>query len=409
MESGQAIRLPVAAARGEREEDFPLPAGWAAQVYPPRDRPALTTEDIRRALASPLEADRISVAARGARHAVVLVDDFRRPTPAEPLCLAVIDELEAAGLAREQLSIVLANGAHRPMNKRETRVRLGVALDRVGNVISHDAFSPHVTFLGLTPAGTPVLVNEEAAQADFSVAMSTTYPHPLTAWGGGAKMVLPGISHVSTIHFHHGRVEGGPWAGSPGECTSRRDLEAAAALFELDMSLCAVLNSRRELCGLGVGRPTKAHRRSVALARRMGDTPVTGGPHDLVIANTYPFDADPTQFSKSQAPAAQFGCPMLLIIDFADPCGYHGLYDGPLAPYRRRPRPQPARHTDDLLMQAEVFLYSPQYGDGFVPEDSSWYCDSDWRRLMHAMSRRFPRASVAVLPAAPLQIPKMVG
>jgi len=57
-------------------------------------------------------------------------------------------------------------------------------------------------------------------------------------------------------------------------------------------------------------------------------------------------------------------------------------------------------------MDANVFLWSPQYGNGFVPRETSWYCDNDWKRLMRAMSRRFDRAKVAVLPVAPLQIPK---
>ena len=408
MRMGQTLRLRVSAALNEHEEEFPLPAGWTATVYPPRDRPAMTESDIRKALANPVGAEPISKAAKAARSAVLLVDDFRRPTPAETLCHAVIDELQAAGLTREQITIVLGSGAHRRMTRKEVKARLGAAGERVGKVISHDAYSPDVTYLGLTPAGTPVLVNEAAAAADFSVSMSTVYPHRLVSWGGGAKMVLPGICHVSSIHCHHGRVKGGQWAGPPGECASRRDIEAAGRLFGLDVALCAVVNSRQEMCGLYAGDPTKAHRRAVALARKVGDTPVSGEPPDLVIANAYPFDADGTQYSKAQAPALEFDCPMLLINYFADPSIYHGLYHGPPAEFKRRAPLQPTEHTDDLLMNARVFFFSPQYGRGFVPPDRSWYCDNDWPRLMAAMSRRFTRASVAVFPAAPLQLPRRV-
>jgi len=336
----------------------------------------------------------------------VLVDDFRRPTPAEALCHVIVDELNAAGLAAEQITIVMANGAHRPMTRREIRERLGSVLGRVGAVVSHDAFSPDAEFKGITSAGTPVLVNPTAARADFSVAISTVYPHALTAWAGGAKMVLPGISHLSTIHCHHRRAKGGEWAGRPGSCPARRDIEEAGRLFGLDVAVCSVLNARRELCGLRVGEPAQAHRRAVAAARRAYATDITGASADLVIANAYPLDADPTQLSKAQLPARPFAAPVLIVADFADPSPYHGLYDGPLAAYRRRPPAEPPKHTDDLLHSAKVFMYCPQYGKGYVPTDRSWYCDSDWDRLMDAMARRFPRASVAVLPAAPLQIPK---
>jgi len=407
MTMDQVIRLRVGSAHAEREEQFPLPAGWRATVYPPRDGPSLSTDEIGAAFAQPVGADPICRSASGARHAAILVDDFRRPTPAEPLCLAVIEQLLAAGLAKEQITIILGNGAHRPMTDSEIDARLGAARRCVGSVISHDAFSPEVKFLGLTPAGTPVLVNGAAVAADFSVSISTVYPHALVGWGGGAKMVLPGISHVSTIHYHHVKVAAGPWAGPPGDCTSRSDVEAAARLFGLNACVCAVMSSDRELCGLSVGDPVLAHRRAVELVRETSDTPVSGEPPDLVIANTYPFDGDGTQWSKAQAPVKQFGCPVLLINDFADPSTYHGLYDGPLDEYIRREQPQPPPRTDEQLMQARMFIYSPQYGDGFIPQDRSWYGDNDWERLMEAMSRRFGRAAVAVFPAAPLQIPRV--
>ena len=405
MSKTETLRLRVGVAHDEREEEFPLPPRWTATVHPPCDVPELTTEEIRAIFAEPVGGEPISRAARGARLAVVIVDDFRRPTPAESLCLAVVDELNAAGLARDQITVIVANGAHRPMNKREIRTRLGKALGRVGNVVSHDAFSSHAAFLGLTAAGTPVLVNEDAARADFSVALSTVYPHSLTAWAGGAKMILPGISHVSTIHYHHGRIKGGPWAGRPGQCPARRDVEEAAKLFGLDVAVCAVLNARRELCGLRVGEPKAAHRQAVRVARRVYHTELPDISPDLVIANLYPLDADPTQLSKAHIPARRFGAPVLIMADFADPSSYHGLYDGPIAPYRRRPQAKMKKQDVEQLMSANVFVYCPQYGKGFVPKDASWYCDNDWRRLMRAMTRRFPQASVAVLPAAPLQIP----
>lgn len=408
MNIGQTLRLRAGSATHDSALDFPLPAGWTAALCPPQDRPALSDGDIRKALARPVAAEPIATAARGARTAVILVDDFRRPTPAETLCRAVLEELRAAGLPPEQVTVVLGNGAHRVMNRREVRTRLGSVCDLVGKVVSHDAFSPNVTFKGVTAAGTPVLVNAEAAAADFSVSMSTVYPHRLVGWGGGAKMVLPGIAHVSTIHCHHSRLAGGDWAGAPGSCASRRDIEQAASLFGLNVALCCVVNSQRELCGLYAGDPLQAHGAAVALARKVGDTPVCDASPDLIIANAYPFDADGTQYGKAQAPALEFACPMLLLNDFADPSIYHGLYHGPLNAYRKRPPIEPQPRTDELLMKAPVFFYSPQYERGFVPPDRNWYCDNDWPRLMEAMARRFTRANVVVFPAAPLQIPRLV-
>lgn len=401
------LRLRVGSATRDCEQEFVLPAGWEVTVCPMADRPALSEAGVARALARPVGVEPIAVAARGARRVVLLVDDFRRPTPAERLCRAVLAELADAGVSPQQVTIILGNGAHRTMNRREVRARLGKLCDEVGEVISHDAYSPRVTYVGLTSAGTPVLVNEAAAAADYSVSISCIYPHRLVAWAGGAKMVVPGVAHVSTIHCHHSRLPAGEWAGDPGQCVSRRDIEEAARLFGLSHSLCAVINSRQELCGLYAGEPTKAHRAAVALARKVGDTPVREPHPDLVIVNAYPLDADGTQYTKPQAPALQFGCPLLLINDFADPSLFHGLYHGPLKEYRKRPQPPLPELTEALLMKAQMFCYSPQYGQGFLPPDRTWYGDNDWDRLMAALARRFPRARVVVFPSAPLQLPRV--
>lgn len=406
MADRQAISLRTGAAGPERDVDFALPNGWRATVFPMQGGPKLDQADVQRAFTRPVGAEPISRAAQHAGSAVILVDDFRRPTPAQTLCHAVIDQLETAGLDRDQLTVVLGNGAHRIMTQREARRRLGTACDRVAHVVSHDAFSDNMTYVGLTSNGTPVLVNAAAARADFSVSISTVYPHGHSAWGGGAKMVLPGISHVSTTYCHHTKIRAGVWAGDPGRCRSRRDIEEAAALFGLDASVCAIVNGRKELCGLRVGDPTRAHRRAVKLARRIYDTDMRGATFDLVIANAYPFDGDPTQLSKGEFPARRLGVPILLVADFSDPSPWHGVYHGPRKDFLPRHQPRLPEPTDDALAHARIFLYSPQVGNGFVPQGSGWYCDNDWERLTQAMTRRFPQARVAVLPSAPLQIPR---
>jgi len=409
MDRWQPLRLRVGAGHNDREMEFSLPAEWDVRVYRHRGGPELSAAAIRRAFARPVGTKPIREAARGARSAVILVDDFRRPTPVELLCLIVIDELNHAGIGKDGISVLIGNGAHRIMTKREARRRLGTAYDRVGQVVSHDAFSRDVAFVGVTTRGTPVLVNRVAAEADFSISISTVYPHAFTAWGGGAKLVLPGISHVSSMHYHHMRQARGEWGGPPGKCPARADLEEAAAMFGLDVSLCCAINDRKQLCGLCVGDPTKSHRSAVGLARRVYETDMAGCAPDLVIANAYPMDGDPTQIGKTEVPARKCGAPILIIVDFADPCPWHGVYHGPRRQFLRRPQPTMPERTPERLANAEVFVFCPQTGNGYTPANPGWYADSDWNRLIAAVRRRFPAARVAVLPSAPLQMPNMNG
>ena len=405
---GGIVTLRMGAGYRDRAEDFAFPEEWDLRVFAHRGGAELTPEQVRGAFERPEGASPIREAARGAKTAAILVDDFRRPTPAEALTLEIVAELRAAGVPAKGISVLLGNGGHRVMSPRECRCRLGAAFDAVGRVVSHDAFSDDVTYCGVTKAGTPVLINRVAAEADFSVSVSTVYPHVLTAWGGGAKMVLPGVAHVSSSRYHHTSHPRGAWGEAPGRNAARRDLEEAAALFGLDVSVCAVMNGEKELCGLKVGEPTKAHRTAVRLARRAYATDLEGFRPDLVVANAYPMDGDPTQTGKAMIPAGQCGAPILLIVDFADPCPWHGVYHGPRRAYLRQPKPEMPPRTAARLAQADTFVYCPQAGAEYVPLDAAWYADSNWDRLISDMKKRFPSPRVAVFPSAPLQMPENI-
>ncbi|MBN2451293.1 MAG: DUF2088 domain-containing protein, partial [Lentisphaeria bacterium] len=148
MSTEQVVRLRMGAGHRDREVALPLPPGWQAALCLPRGAPPQGPKGIRRAFAHPVGAPPIRQSARGARSAAILVDDFRRPTPAETLCLAVMEELDAAGVPGREISIIVGGGAHRAMTEPEVRRRLGAAVARAGRVVSHDAFSPEVTFLG---------------------------------------------------------------------------------------------------------------------------------------------------------------------------------------------------------------------------------------------------------------------
>lgn len=405
MTSMQELRLRTAAAGRNALRAFRLPASWQVGVYPADWGPALAPSQVRRAFAGSPRSAPIAVAARGARSAVIVVDDFRRPTPVESLCLEVLEQLEQAGVSRRQVTIITGGGAHRPQPRLERR-RLGAALEGLGAWFIHDAFSPAVRYVGLTSGGTPVLVNEVAAQADFKVGISSVYPHPLTAWGGGAKIILPGICHVSSLHHHHGKLPGRARGSDPGRCPSRRDLEEASVLFGLDRAVCAVIGGSRQLCGLAVDEPCRAHRRAVALARKAFRTTMPEERPDLVIANAYPIDGDPTQLSKSAWPGPHYGVPMIQIFDFADPSPYHGLYHGRLRDFNADRRQQAYRQDPARLATARQILFSPQYGRRFVPLGETHYVENDWERLMAGLAARLPAAArVAVFPAAALQLP----
>lgn len=151
--------------------------------------------------------------------------------------------------------------------------------------------------LGKTSRGTPILINREVMACDLKIAIGGLIPHISAGFGGGGKMVLPGVAGIkSTEHNHrvvgkrgmdrsaaklsHGQVEGNEL---------RQDLEEAAEKVGLDMKIDLLVNNRREIIGVFAGNFIQQHRAGVKKGRELYTTPVVAN-SDIVVMNAYPIE-----------------------------------------------------------------------------------------------------------------------
>ena len=106
-------------------------------------------------------------------------------------------------------------------------------------VLAHDA-DGGCTTAGTTPAGTTVRVHPALLEADRVFALGGTGFHYFAGFGGGPKMLFPGVGARSSVAENHARSLG-PWPPGgladgvePGRLAGNPvadDLAAAAALF----------------------------------------------------------------------------------------------------------------------------------------------------------------------------------
>ena len=61
----EPIRMPWGAWFGDEELALPFPAEWEARLFPPRDAPELSDEELRRAFETPYGTPRLRELARG--------------------------------------------------------------------------------------------------------------------------------------------------------------------------------------------------------------------------------------------------------------------------------------------------------------------------------------------------------
>jgi len=232
------------------------------------------TSTVAQTLAVPLATPPLRELARGQRDAVVLVPDRTRTTPLPQMLPPVLAELEAGGLGPHQVSIIVAVGTHRPMTEGELHSHLGRGICSRYRVLNHDWQSDAgLVDLGRTPSGTPVVINRLYAEADVKVALGSVKPHLVVGWGGGGKIVQPGVGGGATTGATHWASASCLGRAITGHMDTpiRREIEAAVGLSGLDFLLNGAANLQGEMIGFCAGESRLAFRRCVEMALAAND------------------------------------------------------------------------------------------------------------------------------------------
>lgn len=296
------IELPY----GDQVVPLDVPARNLRSVLSPHNVPGVSSLDaeIHRALEEPIGAPMLRDVARGARNAVVIADDLTRLTPVDKIIPHVIDELNAAGMEDEQISVLIALGTHRPMTEQEIFTRFGEQVTRRVRVVNSPWQDPaEMQDLGTTEHGTPVSIARMALDADVLIGLGSIVPHHIPGFSAGAKIVQPGISGAHTTgatHFLSTRTRRS-YLGLV-ENMIRNEMEAIADRVGLTAVLNTVLNQDGEVVRAVYGDHRQAFRSGVDVSRQVYGVPFDG-PADIVVASSYPCDIEFWQAHKSLYPA----------------------------------------------------------------------------------------------------------
>lgn len=300
----QVLNLPW----GKEQIDLTLPESWhLAGVLEPCPTPgaADTAEEVRRSLQESIGSQRLSDLATGKGRVAVVIDDGSRPTPVARILPGVLQELERAGVRREDITLVTALGVHRPMQEDEMAHRVGDAPSGL-RWENHDCHDPErLAFLGTTQRGTRVLINQRVAQADLVVSIGCIEPHLIASFGGGYKNLIPGVAGHETVAHNHAlncRPDTFNMVGQPIERNPMRlDLEEGGKMLAAPAFIVnAVLNNALQVVRVVAGDPIKAHREGARVSQSIYGVPAPV-PADVVIADSHPMDQDLRQGSKALA------------------------------------------------------------------------------------------------------------
>jgi len=295
--SSQNLNLRTHEWFGDQLEKFEFPAHWHISVQHMKGHlaPVLTANELEQRVRNPVATKPLREIAAGKSTVTIAFDDLTRPTPTYEIVPHVLAELRLAGIREENILFVTAYGAHYQMNGMEVAKKLGEATVRRHPWINHNIWE-NLVDLGQTRAGNTLLINTYYHQADVKITLSGLKAHGTPGYGGGPKLILPGVAGMKSIRYMHEEIRRAPrpLRGPDGvpiirmwENEQRQDMIEAARRVGVDFSVQIVYNQDRRPVHVVAGDIIEAHHRAARYAVNHLATEFARHA-DIVVVNAYP-------------------------------------------------------------------------------------------------------------------------
>jgi nickel-dependent lactate racemase len=252
------------------------------------------TQVIQEALEHPIGTGKLATLLKPEHSVVIMVDDITRPTPAAMILPFILEEIHSVGIPDAAVTIFMGMGTHRPMTEEELRIKLGDDVRQRYTVINRDYREGDFVDLGHTESGTPIEINREILEADFKITVGNVIPHISAGWGGGSKMILPGVCSQKTTDMMHLMaciVQPVLEVIGTRDNKPRAEMDAIAQKIGLDFIVNTVMDEDKNLLGVFAGHFVEAHRKATELAEKVMVVPIPAQADILIVsANPCHFD-----------------------------------------------------------------------------------------------------------------------
>lgn len=280
---------------GERRT-FSLPKGW--NVISDQDKPPISgvndpIQEIRRAIDHPIGSPKIEDLARPGMEAVLLFDDLQRPTPVYLALPEILNRLNRAGIPDNRIHGICALGTHPNPTPEQLRNKVGEeAFTRLQDRLSiHDPHASDNVIIGKTHRGTLVEINRCVAFADLIIGVGECMPHPIAGYGGGYKIIMPGVCSYRSVADHHFS-----WMRHRNSRVNLldgnhffEDILDAGRLSKLAFKLDFIINEKKEVIRAFAGDPSEEHREASKYAASLYLIPLPKLA-DVTITSAFPLE-----------------------------------------------------------------------------------------------------------------------
>lgn len=417
----QIVNVPWGQWYEQASRELSFPDDWDVRVCRMKHCDAMTPNEIERKIDSPIGCSTLSDLAKGKKSACIIIDDITRPTDGALLLPFVIERFRDAGIDYENIKVLLALGAHRPMTKKEMELKVGKWVLSHVQVLNHSPFADDL--VTVHNQDSIIRINKVFMDAELRVAVGCIVPHTLAGFSGGAKAVIPGIGGIETLHANHTLAfsdTSHDMSFMNSTCdpdnAMRKNMESIVGKVGLDFVVNVVLNDEMRVADVFSGDFIRAHRMACESAVKRYETQLVEDA-DVIVLGSFPKDTEYSQLGTCFSVMGQYkaacvkpGGTIVCMTAASEGPGFHSLFGpgmGLFAPHDDNIPPEELRGRD-------TFIFS----DGVTRVDiRQFYRDEPrevfamWPLLLERLMKKYQgkRPKVAVYPMGTVQIGQLHG
>lgn len=388
----------------------------------PCSTPCGEQAELQRALANPIGTKRLSQLAKPGQKVAIVTSDITRPMPTYKVLPFVLAELEQAGVADEDITVVFALGSHRPHTEKEKKKLVGEDIYRRLKCVDSQADYVH---MGTTSRGTPVDIFRPVAESDLRICLGNIEFHYFAGYSGGGKAIMPGVSSRAAIQCNHrfmvqddakaGKIQGNP---------IREDIEEVCTRFvPVDFIVNVVLDEHKQIVHCVAGHYQQAHRAGCRYLDRMYKVSIPQKADIVIVsAGGYPKDLNLYQAQKAldnAKHAVKGGGQIIWVASAAEGLGEkvfnqwmttHDKAEDMITHISRdfQLGGHKAAAIAMVLQKAQILLYSDLPGD-LVRQCHLRPCEDLQAALDQALTQYGSDATVIVMPYGGSTLPQIEG
>jgi nickel-dependent lactate racemase len=293
--------MKIRLAYGKEGLEVEVPEKNLAKILTMKSTPPLAEplRAVKESLLRPIGCPPLGDLVRTAKSACIVVCDFTRPVPNRLLLPPILEILETSGLRRQNITILIATGLHRPSTPTELDTMFGPDILRRYTVVDHRAsILEEQRYVGRTRRDTPVFIDERYCSADLKITVGFIEPHLMAGFSGARKIVAIGCAGEETIKtLHSPAFLDDPLCreGSIDRNPLHHELLEIAFMVGHDFTIDVALDANKFITGVFAGHPQLAHASGIEAVRKsVGAT--LPEPADIVLTTCAGFPLDLTYY-----------------------------------------------------------------------------------------------------------------